>query len=145
MDLAWRGIDVVIAERRETGEQPAYKSNQISARSMEIFRRLGIARKLRDAGLPADYPNDAVSTTTVTGIELARVPIPCSAERYTSRNGPDTTWPTPEPTHRINQIFFEPILFECAASNPRIRILSGTTIEDFVQDEHGLTAAARHV
>jgi len=145
MDLAWRGIDVVIAERRETGEQPAYKCNQISARSMEIFRRLGIAPKLRDAGLPADYPNDAVSTTTVTGIELARVPIPCRADRYTSRNGPDTSWPTPEPTHRINQIFFEPILFECAASDPRIRILSGTTIEHFVQDERGVTAAGRHV
>ncbi|MFL6974723.1 MAG: FAD-dependent monooxygenase, partial [Xanthobacteraceae bacterium] len=89
--------------------------------------------------------NDAVSTTTVTGIELARVPIPCRAERYTSRNGPDTSWPTPEPTHRINQTFFEPILFECAASNPRIRILSCTMIEDVVQNERGVTAAARHV
>jgi 2-polyprenyl-6-methoxyphenol hydroxylase-like FAD-dependent oxidoreductase len=144
MDLAWRGIDVVVAERREASAQPAVKCNQISSRSMEIFRRLGIAAKLREAGLPADYPNDAVSTTTVTGIELARIPIPCRAERYTSRIGPDTSWPTPEPTHRINQMFFEPILFECAVSNRRIRILSGTTIEDFVQDERGVTAAARH-
>jgi 2-polyprenyl-6-methoxyphenol hydroxylase-like FAD-dependent oxidoreductase len=145
MDLAWRGIDVIIVERREASAQPAFKCNQISSRSMEIFRRLGIAAKLREAGLPADYPNDAVSTTTVTGIELARIPIPCRAERFTSRNGPDTSWPTPEPTHRINQIFFEPILFECAAANPRIRILNGTTIEHFVQDEHGVTAAACHV
>jgi 2-polyprenyl-6-methoxyphenol hydroxylase-like FAD-dependent oxidoreductase len=145
MDLAWHGIDVVIAERREASEPPGIKCNQISARSMEIFRRLGIAAKLRDAGLPADYPNDAVSTTTVTGIELARVPIPCRAERYKSRNGPDTSWPTPEPTHRLNQMFFEPILFRCAASNRRIQILSGTTIDSFLQDERGVTAAACHL
>ena len=46
---------------------------------MEIFRRLGVARKLREAGLPADYPADVVSTTTVTGIELSRVSPPSVA------------------------------------------------------------------
>src|SRR4051812_43526953 len=105
MDLAWRGVDVTVAELRPAGEPPSVKCNQISARSMEIFRRLGIAGKLRNAGLPAHYPNDAVSATSVTGIELARIPIPCRAERYIAKNGPDTTWPTPEPTHRINQIY----------------------------------------
>src|SRR5258705_1455367 len=120
MDLAWRGIDVIVAERRPAGEPPSVKCNQISARSMEIFRRLGIAGQLRAAGLAADYPNDVVSATTVIGTELSRVPIPCRAERYTAKDGPDTWWPTPEPTHRINQMYFEPILFASAASNPRI-------------------------
>ena len=32
------------------------KCNHVSARSMEIFRRLGVAQAIRDAGLPADYP-----------------------------------------------------------------------------------------
>lgn len=145
LDLAWRGVDVAIAELRPAGEPPSVKCNQISARSMEIYRRLGIARKLRDAGLPADYPNDVVSATTVTGIELARVPIPSRAERYTSKNGPDTTWPTPEPTHRINQKYFEPVLFESAASNPRIRFFNRTAIDDFMQDQHGVTAIARQL
>src|SRR4029079_10921749 len=76
LDLASRGIDVAIAELRRAGATPSVKCNQISARSMEIFRRLGISGKLRAAGLPADYPNDVVSATTVTGIELARVSIP---------------------------------------------------------------------
>lgn len=145
MDLAWRGIDVAVVERRPRGDPPAVKCNQISARSMEIFRRLGIAATLRAAGLPADYPNDAVSATSLTGIELSRVPIPCRAERYTSKHGPDTSWPTPEPTHRINQKFFEPILFASAASNPRIRILSRCAVEDFTQDDHGVVAAARQL
>src|SRR5262245_56346396 len=73
LDLAWRGVDVTVAELRRAGEPPGVKCNQISSRSMEVFRRLGIAAALRQAGLPADYPNDVVSATTVTGIELARV------------------------------------------------------------------------
>jgi 2-polyprenyl-6-methoxyphenol hydroxylase-like FAD-dependent oxidoreductase len=145
LDLAWRGVHVTIAELRRAGEPPSVKCNQISARSMEIFRRLGIAGKLRDAGLPADYPNDVVSATTVTGIELARVPIPSRAERHTAKDGPDTWWPTPEPTHRINQKYFEPVLLACAASNPRIRFLNRTVVEDFGQDEHGITAVARNL
>jgi len=142
LDLAWRGIDVTVAEMRKAGEPPGVKCNQISSRSMEVFRRLGIAAKLRDCGLPADYPNDVVSATTVTGIELARVPIPCRAERYSAKNGPDASWPTPEPAHRINQQYFEPVLFACAVSNPRIRILNRTAVRGFVQDSCGVTATA---
>jgi 2-polyprenyl-6-methoxyphenol hydroxylase-like FAD-dependent oxidoreductase len=145
MDLAWRGIDVTVAELRHAGEPPSVKCNQISARSMEVFRRLGIAGKLREAGLPPDYPNDVVSTTTVTGIELARVRIPSRAERYTATEGPDTAWPTPEPPHRINQVYFEPVLFAQAASQPRIRILNRTAVGNFVQDERGVTALARNL
>ena len=143
LDLAWRGVDVAIAELRPASEPPGIKCNQISARSMEIYRRLGLAQRLRQAGLPADYPNDVVCATTVTGIELARVNIPSRAERYTTKTGPDTAWPTPEPTHRINQRYFEPVLLEAAASNPRIRLVNRTAIDDFSQDDHGVTAVAR--
>jgi 2-polyprenyl-6-methoxyphenol hydroxylase-like FAD-dependent oxidoreductase len=143
LDLASRGVDVVIAELREAGEPPSVKCNHVSARSMEIFRRLGIAKTLRDAGLPADYPNDASYRTTATGIELSRIPIPCRAERYTATGGPDTWWPTPEPPHRINQIYLEPLLFAHAAALLRIRILNRTEVEGFTQDEHGVTTTAR--
>ena len=46
IDLAWRGIDVTIVERRHAGEPPEPKCNHVSARSMEIYRRLGVAAKL---------------------------------------------------------------------------------------------------
>ena len=71
MDLAWRRVGVTIAEARRRGEPPSVKCNHVSARSMEIFRRLGVAGKLRDAGLPPDFPNDVVYRTTATGMELA--------------------------------------------------------------------------
>jgi 2-polyprenyl-6-methoxyphenol hydroxylase-like FAD-dependent oxidoreductase len=143
MDLAARGIEVVVAETRRAGEPPEVKCNHVSARSMEVFRRLGIVDRIRNAGLPADFPNDCAYRTAVVGRELTRIPIPCRAERYTAIDGPDTWWPTPEPPHRINQIYLEPILFECARHNPRIRILSRTQIESFQQRDDEVVAIAR--
>jgi 2-polyprenyl-6-methoxyphenol hydroxylase-like FAD-dependent oxidoreductase len=142
-DLAWRGVDVTVAELRRRGEPPSVRSNHVSARSMEIFRRLGAAAAVRDAGLPPDYPNDVAYRTTATGIELARIPIPCRAERFTARGGPDTWWPTPEPPHRVNQIYLEPVLFAHAASMPRVRVLNRTAVEGFTQDGAGVVATAR--
>jgi 2-polyprenyl-6-methoxyphenol hydroxylase-like FAD-dependent oxidoreductase len=143
MDLAWRGIDVVVAERRRSDDPPDVKCGQIGARSMEIFRRLGLADKLRAIGLPADYPNDIVSATSVTGIELSRILIPARGERGTpAAAGPDTDWPTPEHTHRCNQKFFEPVMVAHAAAQPRIRIMHRTEITDLAQGEHGVTASA---
>ena len=56
MDLASRGIAVVVAEQRHRDEHASVKCNHVSARSMEIFRRLGMAARVRDSGLPPDYP-----------------------------------------------------------------------------------------
>lgn len=145
MDLAQRGIDVLVAETRERGEPPSVKCNHVSARSMEIFRRLGVARALRDTGLPADYPNDVAYRTTFTGEELSRIPIPARKDRYTAKGGPDTWWPTPEPPHRINQIFLEPVLFAHAEATRGVRILNRTRIDDFTQHGDGVQASGIHV
>lgn len=145
MDLAWRGIDVIVAERRPDNAPSSVKCGQISARSMEIFRRLGIAHKLREVGLPADYPNDIVSATSVTGIELSRVPIPARGERGAAATGPDTSWATPEHTHRVNQTFFDPVLLAHATAQPRIRIINNTEFEELTQHEQGVTAMAREL
>jgi 2-polyprenyl-6-methoxyphenol hydroxylase-like FAD-dependent oxidoreductase len=143
MDLAARGVRVTIAEIRRYSEPPNVKCNHVAARTMERFRTLGVARKLRDAGLPADYPNDVVFRTSVCGSELTRIPIPGRAERYTSREGPDTWWPTPEPPHRINQLFLEPILLEHTAALPNVTLLNRTQVTGFAQDEEGVDAVAR--
>jgi hypothetical protein len=83
--------------------------------------------------------------TTATGIEMARIPIPCRAERYIAKDGPDTWWPTPEPPHRINQIYLEPVLFACAAATPGLRILNRTRVSDFEQDEDGVLTIAENL
>src|ERR1700756_66644 len=130
IDLAWRGIHVTVVETRAPAAPPEPKCKPVAPRTMEIFRRLGLAEKVRNSGLPADYPHDISYRTTFTGQELTRIPIPCRRDRFTRTTGADCNWPTPEPPHRINQIFLEPILFAHAAENPKIRILSRTSVED---------------
>ena len=145
LDLAWRGIDVTVAETRSEAEPPPPKCNHVAARSMEIFRRLGVAESLRNAGLPADYANDVSYRTAFASKELTRIPIPCREDRYTATEGPDANWPTPEPPHRINQTFLEPILFAHAKASPRITLLNETAIMEISQDDDGALATARHV
>jgi 2-polyprenyl-6-methoxyphenol hydroxylase-like FAD-dependent oxidoreductase len=145
IDLAQRGIHVTVAETRAGGEPPSVKCNHVAARTMEIFRRLGLVRAVREAGLPAEYPNDVAFRTTAIGMELSRIPIPCRAERYTAQGGPDTWWPTPEPPHRINQVYLEPVLFAHAAATPRLTILNRTRVLDFVQSDSGVRATAENL
>ncbi len=141
MDLARRGIQVLVAELRHRGEPPPVKCNHISARSMETFRHLGVAEKLRNAGLPSDYPHDVAYRTSFRGLELSRIRIPSRAERSDPDvEGPDTGWPTPEPPHRINQLYMEPILFRHAQGMTSIRILCRTQASVVAQDDTGVTA-----
>ena len=141
IDLAGRGVKVVVAEARAFDEAPNVKCNHVAARSMEQYRRLGLADKVRNAGLPPDFPNDVVFRTTVTGLELARIPIPCRAERYTARGGPDTDWPTPEPPHRINQLYFEPVLRAHAATLANVRLLHRTRVDEIAAAPGGTAVA----
>jgi 2-polyprenyl-6-methoxyphenol hydroxylase-like FAD-dependent oxidoreductase len=145
MDLAKRGVDTMVVEMRAAAEPPSARCNHVSARTMEIFRRLGLAGAVRNAGLPSDYPNDVAFKTTATGIELARIRIPCRAERYTSKDGPDGWWPTPEPPHRINQIYLEPVMFAHAAAIPGLHILNRSSVIDFEQHQGGILATAKNL
>ena len=137
IDLAWRGIDVTVVEIRARAAPPEPKCNHVAARTMEIFRRLGVAEKIRNAGLPADYPHDISYRTSFTGPELTRIKIPCRRDRFTATDAADSNWPTPEPPHRINQIFLEPILFDHASAQRRITIINRTAVEDVVIEDTG--------
>ncbi len=143
MDLASRGIESTVLELRHRGEPPSVKSNHVSARSMEIFRRLGVASAVRARGLPDDYPHDVAYRTSTTGIELTRILIPSRLGRVRGDPGPDTDWPTAEPPHRINQIFLEPILFAHAVAMPGIRLINRIEVTGFEQDDNAVTVAAR--
>lgn len=140
MDLASRGHQVLIVEMRAFKEPPSVKCNHVSARTMEQFRRLGVVEKLRNAGLPDDYPNDVVFRTSMTGMELSRIPIPGRSTRYTETVGPDAGWPTPEPPHRINQIYLEPLLLEHAVSMPGITLWNRSQVVEMQQDAEGVDA-----
>lgn len=137
-DLGSRGARVIIAELRGYLEAPSVKCNHVSARTMEGFRRLGFADKVRTAGLPADHPHDIAFRTSVTGTEFARIKIPCRRDRYTAADGADSWWPTPEPPHRVNQTFLEPVLARHVAALPGVTLLNRVRYREFSQDGDGV-------
>lgn len=140
LDLAWRGIDTIVAEQNPAGQLPGVKCNHVAARTMETFRRLGIAQIVRDTGLPADHANDVAFRTSAIAEDFARIPIPCRRDRYTRKDGPDGWWPTPEPPHRINQIYLDPLLADAARAQPKVRYLNNTRVIGFAQSESGVVA-----
>ena len=122
IDLAQRGIDVMVLDQRTNFDPLTVRCNHISSRSMEIFRRLGIADKVRAGGFHDDFPHDVSIRLTAIGKEMARIRIPGRAGRKTGEQGADAGWPTLEPPHRMNQIFLEPILQETAESTSSLRL-----------------------
>ena len=105
---------------------------------MEIFRRLGLAQKRAQrraaGGLPERHrlSHDGHRHRAVAHPDsLPARPL------HRDRAGPTPEWPTPEPPHRINQIYLEPILFAHAAADAGITILNRTAFEDFVEDNDG--------
>ncbi|MEO4043988.1 FAD-dependent oxidoreductase [Hoeflea sp. CAU 1731] len=142
MEMAVRGVDVAVIETRTVGEPPSPKCNHVSARTMEYLRRLGVADRIRNAGMPRDYPHDVVFCTAMTGYELSRIEIPSANRRGVDLDGPDGWWPTAEPPHRANQMYVEPILCEHAIRTPNVRIFNRTSYQSHVQNESGVEVLA---
>lgn len=143
MEAARRGVSVVVADMRPPGLSETVRCNHVSARTMETFRRLGFADEVRAAGLAEGHAHDAAFRTTFTGLEFGRVPIPGREGRKSGAPGPDTWWPTPEPAHRVNQIYLEPILQARAGAAAGVTLLHRTEVVSFAQDDEGVTARLR--
>ncbi|MGN0065715.1 MAG: FAD-dependent monooxygenase [Nocardioides sp.] len=142
IDAALRGVDVVVVEARAADDPPDAKCNTIASRTMETFRRFGIAEEVRAAGLPDDYPTDTVYATSLSGPELTRITMPSRAER--PRSGfHDDHWPTPEPMVRESQLWLEPILRAKLLSLPNVRFLARTEVTGHAQDADGVTVRCR--
>ena len=142
IDAATRGVDVVVLEARQAGEPPSSKCNTVAARTMETFRRLGVADEVRAAGLPDDFPTDVIYCTSVSGYELTRIRQPSRLERG-QPGFPDSHWPTPEPVVRVSQLYLEPILLARMLREPRVRLLNQTVVEGYEQDEAGVSVFAK--
>lgn len=141
MELGLRGIPcVLLNDKPVTAQHP--KANAVGARTMEHFRRLGVASRLRDAGLPQDHPTDLCYLTRLTGYKLARMPMPSSSEAMRLAREGKGSWPTPEPPHRVSQIFLEAILKEHTESFSNVSVRFGWRLESHRQENSRVVAEA---
>ncbi len=110
MNLAVFGVPSVVVNI-EPSSRWHPKGNTHNCRTMEHYRRLGIAADIRKVGLPPDHPTDVGYFTTLNGWELARHRMPSEREKMAARDAAAPTDQIPEPLFRANQMYVEAQLF----------------------------------
>jgi 2-polyprenyl-6-methoxyphenol hydroxylase-like FAD-dependent oxidoreductase len=145
IQLAHRGNDITVIEQRGADVPASAKCNHISARTMEIYRRIGVADAVRAEGLPDDYPNDGVYATRLTGYELTRFRMPCRRDRFDDHGYDDGDLPSPERAARVSQLYLEPVLRRHLRERfSHVPVLHETRFTGFEQyDDHVVSHAVR--
>lgn len=101
------------------------KGSTHNCRTMEHYRRLGLARNMRKLGLPHDHPTDVGFFTNLNGWELARFSMPSEQEKIEALAHAAPTDQIPEPIFRCNQMYVEAHLLSCVRQNGRIDVRFG--------------------
>ncbi len=142
LELARRGIACTLVERNATTTRHP-KMDITNARSMELFRRLGLVPALRAAAVPETHNFDVSWVTTMTGRQVHRFPYPSVAEaRLAIRNRNDGTQPV-EPPMRVSQVEIEPVLRQAIEDAPQVDVRFGFAFESLTQSGDGVTAVLR--
>src|SRR5580700_586484 len=138
LDLGRRGVHCTLIERNTTSIQLP-KMERCNARTMEIYRRLGIAEQVRDAGLPRNAPMDVFLALSMVDPPLAHLPCPSVAEaaaEIASRNDGGLL----EPYQLISQYTLEPLLRSIVEKLPNVTLRFGCELISFTQDASSVTA-----
>jgi len=143
IDLGRRGVRCTLIEQKEA-PQFLPKMERCNARTMEIFRRMGIADMVRAAGLRGDVPMDVFIILSLAEPPLLHLPYPSvKRARADIRACSDGSMPL-EPYQLISQYTLEPLLKSIAEGLPSVTVRYGCRLESFDQDESGVTARVKH-
>src|SRR3989440_10890550 len=139
IDLGRRGVRCTLIEQKEA-PQFLPKMERCNARTMEIFRRMGIADKVRAAGLRSDIPMDVFIILSLAEPPLLHLPYPSvDKARAEIRTCNDGTRPL-EPYQLISQYTLEPLLKAEAEALPTVTVRYGCESLSSEEDEAGVTA-----
>ena len=143
IELAGRGVrSILVNTEPTTAVHP--QGNTHNARTMEHYRRLGIADRVRAVGLPQDLTTDVIYLTRFTGHEFARIQMPSSTEKKRRIAARDMSFLTPEPIHRSSQFYVEPELFAHAETLPEIGLRFGWELIAFDLQDDGVLSTIRN-
>jgi len=139
IDLGLRGVRTMIIEQKDA-PQFLPKMERCNARTMEIYRRMGIVDKVRAAGLPAHCPMDIFIVLSLVEPPLVHHPHPSVDEaRAQIAKSEDGGLPL-EPYQLISQYTLEPLLKSIAETLPSVTVRYGCELVTFDQDERSVTA-----
>jgi len=142
IDLGKRGVRCTLIEQKA---QPAFlpKMERINARTMEIYRRMGLAQQIRAAGLRADCPMDVYIVLALNEPALLHLPYPSVAQAQAETRGTNDGTVPLEPYQLISQYTLEPLLKAIAETIPAITVRFGCEFLALQQDGDGVTARVR--
>ncbi|HTC64809.1 MAG TPA: FAD-dependent monooxygenase, partial [Candidatus Saccharimonadales bacterium] len=113
-----------------------------NARTMEIYRRLGISEQVRDAGLPRNAPMDVFLALSMAGPALAHLPCP-SVAKAKAAIAAHNDGGLLEPYQLISQYTLEPLLRSIVLALPSVTLRFGCELISFVQEADGVTAVVQ--
>ena len=143
IDLGQRGVRCTIIEKKE-GPEFLPKMERCNARTMEIFRRMKLAEKVRTAGLDRNVPMDVYIALAMNERPLLRLKYPSVAEaQAVIAAANDGSMPL-EPYQLISQYTLEPLLKAEAERLPCVTVRYGCEFVSLAQDTAGATAVVRH-
>jgi len=129
-ELGRRGVRCLVVDRKPgTAFNP--QANATQARTMEHYRRLGFAHRVRAQGLPADHPTDVAYLTRFAGHELARLRLPTAAQATQAIRTMGGSWSAAELPHRVSQKFVEVVLREEAERLDPVDLRYGWALQHF--------------
>ncbi|HEY7060159.1 MAG TPA: FAD-dependent monooxygenase [Chloroflexota bacterium] len=131
--LGAHGVPCVLVEQGD-GTVDFPTANLLNARTLEHFRRWGIADELRYHAFPPDFPRNCLFLTRLNGHELARFELPGNGD-------PAARSPySPEGRLWCPKFYFFPVLLRRARADPHVDVRLGCRLEGFRQDADGVTA-----
>src|SRR5262245_23491543 len=142
IELGRRGVRCLLIERNPT-TAPYPKMDRSNARTMELFRRIGIADRVRALGYPPEIPMNVYCCTRLSDPPIAVLEYPSVAERREQIARSPDGGHLLEPYQLVSQNKLEPLLKEVAEATPNVTVRYGCGLEDFVQNDDGVTVQAR--
>ncbi|WP_327069904.1 FAD-dependent monooxygenase [Kitasatospora sp. NBC_01250] len=134
LDLRAHGVACVVLEAGD-GSVSHPKVSNIGPRSMEYYRRWGLADRIRSAGWPPEHTLDSAWVTRVGGHEVYRLRFGSALTRPPFRH-------TPEPDAICPQHWLSPLLADAVGHHPHGPLRLRCRLDGFTQDQDGVTATA---
>src|SRR5580692_10192221 len=124
--LSQQGVKSLLVERHP-GTAILPKARGINARTMEMYRQLGIEQAIRDAGLPTERTGFIVWTESLAGREIER--------RVPGRMAPANRTAAAVLNCLCAQDDLEPVLRRFAETEPQAELRFNTEMTAVEQDE----------
>ncbi|MFD1647855.1 FAD-dependent monooxygenase [Haloarchaeobius litoreus] len=131
-ELSLHGIESVIVEPRTYVSHTNPRAKLTNVRTMEHFRRWGVADRIRDAAnLPIGWSQEVVFCTSLLGDELAR---------FDNVFGMKPSESYAEPAQQVPQFLTEDTLRDVVEEDPNCTLATGWRLDSLEQDDGGVTA-----